>query len=394
MEGLAGFGTAVAIPASMMISLGFDPVFSAVVCLVANSTPTAFGSIGIPTTTLSKITGIEPVSLSVATVAQLSPLILLTPFILVFLAGKSRRAFKGVGLITLISGVSFLIPEYLVARYIGPELPAVIGSVCSMACTMLAGRIFGRDDIAPEFIIAGEQKSKVSITRKAALTAWSPFILIFVFLLGTSKIIPQFNSILSSVKTSVSIYSGAGSSPYTFSWLSTPPFWIMLSAFIGGRIQGASFAVIIDVLKRSLLQMKNTIITMICIMATAKIMGYSGMISSIALMLVTITGSFYPLVAPILGMLGTFVTGSGTSSSVLFGGLQAETAAALGLEKTWVVAANTAGVAAGKMISPQSIAIAIASTGLFGKESELLYGTIGWSIVFVVIMGVIAYLGA
>jgi lactate permease len=168
----------------------------------------------------------------------------------------------------------------------------------------------------------------------------------------------------------------------------------MLSAFIGGRIQGASFAVIIDVLKRSLLQMKNTIITMICIMATAKIMGYSGMISSIALMLVTITGSFYPLVAPILGMLGTFVTGSGTSSSVLFGGLQAETAAALGLEKTWVVAANTAGVAAGKMISPQSIAIAIASTGLFGKESELLYGTIGWSIVFVVIMGVIAYLGA
>lgn len=123
MEGMAGFGTAVAIPASMLWGLGFDPVFAAIVCLIANATPTAFGSIGIPTTTLAKITGLDVFQLSTNTVILLAILIVLTPFVLVFLTGKSKKSLKGIFAITLISGLSFLIPEFIVAKFLGAELP-------------------------------------------------------------------------------------------------------------------------------------------------------------------------------------------------------------------------------------------------------------------------------
>lgn len=392
MEGMAGFGTAVAIPASILWGLGFNPIFSAIVCLIANATPTAFGSIGIPTTTLAKITGIDVFSLSTNTVILLTPLILITPFILVYLTGKSKKAFRGMGMITLISGVSFLIPEYLVARFLGAELPVVIGSVCSMLCTAWASRIFSRKDTEPEFIL--EVKNKSRSEAKKSLVAWSPFILIFIFLLLTSKLTGAFSEMLATIKTAVNIYTGEGASAYTFSWLATPGLWIILAAIIGGLIQGAKLKEILKIFYKTLIQLSKTIITIICIMATAKLMGYSGMISSIALMFVTVTGSFYPVFAPFLGAIGTFVTGSGTSASVLFGGMQQETAIALSLNQTWISACNTVGAISAKMISPQSIAVAVAAVNLQGKESELLKGTIKWFVIFIVIVGVVTYIGA
>ncbi len=392
MEGMAGFGTAVAIPASMLWGLGFDPVFAAIVCLIANATPTAFGSIGIPTTTLSKITGLDVFGLSTNTALILTPIILLTPFILVYLTGRSRKAFQGVWLITLISGLSFLLPEYLVAKYLGAELPVVIGSVCSMLGTFVAARLFGRGEVDPKYRL--ETKQEERITGKQALLAWSPFILIFILLLATSKLIAPLNELLVPVKTSVNIYNGENAAPYVFSWLATPGVWIILAAFIGGKLQGAGFRDMIKIFGKTIIQLSKTIITIVCIMATAKLMGYSGMISSIALMFVTVTGSFYPLFAPFLGAIGTFVTGSGTSASVLFGGLQLETSVALNLNQSWIAASNTAGAITAKMISPQSIAVAVAAVSLQGKESVLLKGTIKYFILFVVIVGIVTFVGA
>lgn len=392
MEGMAGFGTAVAIPASMLWGLGFDPVFAAIVCLIANATPTAFGSIGIPTTTLAKITGLEVLGLSTKTSLILAPLIILTPFVLVYLTGKTRKAFQGVGLITLISGASFFIPQYVVGTFLGAELPVIIGSVTSMLCTIGAAKLLGKKDIDPRFRLEGNSSEKVS--PRQALIAWSPFILIFVFLLGTSKLIGPLNEILSTVKTSVNIYTGEGATAYTFSWLATPGLWIILAAFVGGKLQGASFSEMFKIFYKTIIQLWKTIVTIICIMATAKLMGYSGMIPSIALMFVTVTGSFYPLFAPILGAIGTFVTGSGTSASVLFGGLQKETSIALNLNEAWIAASNTAGAICAKMISPQSIAIAVAAVNLQGKESDLLKGAIKYFILFLVIVGIVTYVGS
>lgn len=396
MEGMAGFGTAVAIPASMLWGLGFNPVFAAIVCLIANATPTAFGSIGIPTTTLSKITGLSVIELSTNTVTLLAIFIVITPFILVSLTGKlktgkSKNPFKGIFLITLISGLAFLIPEYLVARYLGAELAVVIGSVCSMAATVFAAKFLYKGEVAPEYLLEGKKAEPV--TRKEALVAWSPFILIFFFLLGTSKLIAPLNALLATVKTSVDIYTGAGGTPYTFSWLGTPVLWILLAAFIGGTIQGMRFGELITVLINTIRQMMKTVITIIAIMATAKLMGYSGMIASISEVFVY-TGVFYPLFAPFLGSIGTFVTGSGTSASVLFGGLQYETSMALGLNQAWITASNTAGAVMAKMISPQSIAVAVAAVKLEGKENELLRGTIKYFVIFVLSVGILTLIGS
>ena len=148
------------------------------------------------------------------------------------------------------------------------------------------------------------------------------------------------------------------------------------------------------ILKKTIIQLMKTIITIVCIMATAKLMGYSGMIASIALMFVTVTGPYYPLFAPLLGSIGTFVTGSGTSASVLFGGLQLETSIALNLNQSWIAASNTAGAITAKMISPQSIAVAVAAVNLQGKESVLLKGTIKYYVLFIVIVGILTYIGA
>ena len=391
MEGMAGFGTAVAIPASMLWALGFNPVFAATVCLIANATPTAFGSIGIPTTTLAKLTGLNAMDLSTNTVILLSLFIVITPFVLVALTGKSRNAFKGIFFITLLSGLAFLIPEYLVARYLGAELPVVIGSVCSMAVTVTAARLLNRGTVDPAYLLEGKDEEPVS--RKEALVAWSPFILIFFFLLGTSKLVAPLNELLSTVKTTVDIYTGTGGAPYTFSWMATPVFWIFLSAFIGGKIQGMTLKELLHVLKKTIQQMMKTIITIIAIMATAKLMGYSGMIASISEVFVY-TGILYPLFAPVLGSIGTFVTGSGTSASVLFGGLQAETSMALGLNQAWITASNTAGAVMAKMISPQSIAVAAAAVKLEGKENELLKGTIKYFVIFVIAVGILTFIGS
>ncbi len=396
MEGMAGFGTAVAIPASMLWGLGFDPVFAAIVCLIANATPTAFGSIGIPTTTLAKITGLDVMSLSTNTVIILAVLIILTPFVLVYLTGKkSKNSFKGIGIITLISGLSFLIPEFLVAKFLGAELPVVIGSVFSMLCTIGAAKVFGKKEVDPQFAL--EQKVEThrsNIGLKEAFKAWSPFLLIFILLLSTSKLIAPLNTLLATVKTVVPIYTGENAAPYTFSWLATPGMWIILAAFIGGKIQGATMSQMLKIFYKTLIQLSKTIVTIIAIMATAKLMGYSGMISAIAVMFVTVTGSFYPLFAPLLGAIGTFVTGSGTSASVLFGGLQLETSVALNLNQPWITASNTAGAVMAKMISPQSIAIAVAAVSLQGKESVLLKGTIKIFVMFLLVVGIITFIGA
>ena len=171
---------------------------------------------------------------------------------------------------------------------------------------------------------------KTSIHVKDALVAWAPFILVFIFLLSTSKLVAPVNAFLNQFASSVMIYTGEGAAPYTFTWINTPGVWIFLSAFIGGLIQRATLRGLAHVLKATLIQMSKTMITMLCVLATAKIMGYSGMIASIANMFVMTLGVFYPIAAPLIGGLGTFVTGSGTSSSVLFGNVQLQAANAIG----------------------------------------------------------------
>lgn len=396
MEGMAGFGTSVAIPASILCGLGFNPIFATVVCLVSNATPTAFGSIGIPTVTVASIVGYDPVTTATVVSLQLFLMVVFTPLLLVVIAGGGLKSLKTSWHIALISGLGFAIMQLITARFIGAELPAVIGSVGSMAVTILAAKFLCKNT-PEEYKVVPTEEAKAAaqehLSLREALLAWSPFILIFVFLLTVSKLVPPIYNVLAAVKTSVVIYAGAGASAYTFSWLTTPGVLILIAGILGGLLQKASASDMLSVMRATLIQMSKTIITLMSILAAAKIMGYSGMTRDIAVFLVAITGTAFPLVAPLIGSIGTFVTGSATSSSVLFGALQAETARAIGVPEIWLVAANTMGSTAGKIISPQNISVATAATGNTGKESSILRITLKYYLLYIVLYGLIAYFG-
>jgi lactate permease len=225
----------------------------------------------------------------------------------------------------------------------------------------------------------------------SALRAWSPFILIFVLLLFTSKLFPFINGPLSSISSSINIYVGEGASPTGFTWINTPGVWIILSGIIGGLIQGASIGKILGVLVGTVKKNVKTIVTICSVLATAKIMVHSGMTTDVADVLVAVTGKFYPLFSPLVGVLGAFVTGSGTSTGVLFGPLQSASATQLGLSPEWLCAANSLGAGVGKMISPSNIALATASAGLAGRENEILSGVFKYCILYAVVGGIICF---
>jgi lactate permease len=288
-------------------------------------------------------------------------------------------------MITLMAGLSFGLPQIFVAKYLGAELPAIVGSVICMGVVVLMAKIFYKDTAAPNI---------EKIETKTAVMAWLPFILVFIIIILCSSLFPMINTPLKELSTTVQIYTGQHGKPMTFYWLATPGTLIIIATYLGGLIQGVKFTEITGILKNTIKQMGKSAITIVAIVALAKVMGYSGMIGAIASVLVLITGDFYPLIAPLIGALGTFVTGSDTSANVLFGGLQVEAANAIGMSPYWLAAANTAGATAGKMISPQSIAVATAATGIIGSEGKILQATMKVCAIYVLIIGLVVFFGA
>ncbi len=389
MEGMAGFGTAVAIPASMLVGLGLDPIGAVVACLVVNSTPTGFGSVGVPTVTLASVTGLDSISLAGDVALLQCILTFISPFLMVCICGKGIKALKGMIPTTIIASLSFVIPWIVSAYALGAELPNILGSICSMGCIIMAARIFNKNADERYCIEKMDESSDVSLGE--GIRAWSPFLLIFIFLLLTSNLCPPVHNAIADIKSQVVVYAGEGGNVLTFSWVNTAGIIIFVAAIIGGIIQGASAGVMVNVLIETLKKYWRTLVTICSVMAMAKIMSYSGMISDIATMLVSVTGSYYPFFAPMIGVLGAFVTGSGTSTSVLFGGLQSETAMALDLSPSWMAAANMMGAGIGKMICPQGIAIGAGATNAVGTEGKILGSVAKYCLFYVILAGILCY---
>lgn len=421
MEGMAGFGTAVAIPASMLAGIGLDPLSAVIGCLVANTTPTAFGSVGVPTVTLASVTGLDAVPLAADVALIQCILTFISPFLMVCICGRGIKALKGMIPTTLIASLSFTVPWFAAAKLLGPELPNIIGSICSMVCIIIAAKVFNRKT-EEEYSIEVEKREgglcstevekregdlcsteeeerkgdvkegRLSLTE--GIRAWSPFIFIFLLLMVTSTICPPIHNAIAGFKTDVVVYAGEKGNTLSFSWINTPGIMIFIAAIIGGIIQKASALDMLKILGETLKKYWKTILTICSVMATAKIMGYSGMISDIAQLLVVVTGSFYPVIAPLIGALGAFVTGSGTSTCVLFGNLQSQTAASLGFSESWMAAANVLGAGIGKMICPQSIAIGAGAINMVGSESKILRCVVKYFLLYVVIAGVVCFVGS
>lgn len=394
LEGMAGFGTAVAIPAAILISLGYKPVFSALVALIANTVPTGFGAVGVPVITLCNEVAAGGVAspelireVSTYCVVQLSPLFIILPFIILTLTNRSRNAIGRNLLISLWVGGISLATQYVVAMFLGAETPAIIGSVAAIIALLVYSKLF-----APK----KDNGNVKHYTAAETFRAWSVYFFILLFILLSGPLFPDINSFLKSHLVSrVALPIYADGTTFNFGWISNAGLMLLLGTVIGGLIQGVSPRKLLIILAHTTVNLRKTVITIISLVSLASVMNYAGMIVVIASALAAVTGQLYPVFAPLIGAIGTFVTGSDTSSNILFAKLQANVAHQLNYSNSdWLVAANTTGATGGKMISPQSIAIATAACDMQGRDGEILKAAIPYAIAYIAIGGLMVLLAA
>ena len=405
LEGMAGFGTAVAIPAAILIGLGFKPMFSAVICLVANTVAVGFGAVGLPATTLANQVAAEGVAspemlCEVATfiILQLSLMFFITPFLILMMTDRTKIV-KNLTL-ALFVGCFSIIVQFCCAYFLGPETPAILGSVAAIIAMLIYNKLFLRHEAEKDMVHV--EKKKFGMTK--TLKAWSVYGLIIFFILISSKIVPPMNDLLKSTLVTKFDMPVIGNT-FSFGWLSNAGLMIFLGAVIGGMIQGLSFSKLMKMLAKTSINLQKTALTICCLVALAMLMNNTGMTLAIATGLVALTGSAYPFFAPLIGSIGTFVTGSATSANILFGKLQAAAAGQLGLvndaqffgvsgnETNWLAAANCAGSEGGKLLSPQSIAIATAACDMEGQDGDIMRKTMPFAIFWILMNGLMVFLG-
>lgn len=399
LEGMAGFGTAVAIPAAILIGLGFKPMFSALVALLGNTVATGFGAVGVPVTTLCNeispggVASAQTVcEVSTFAVVQLAPLFFVIPFVILMLTDRKAWG-RNIILAVWTGGVSLAV-QLTCASMLGAETPAIVGSIAAIAAIVVYARLFVR---------SRRQKAK-SFTAGETFRAWSVYIFILALILLTGALCPPINSFLKTHLITLIELPVIGST-VKFGWLSNAALWLLAGSVAGGLVQGLSGRKLLTVLATTIVNLRYTTITIVSLIALASVMNYSGMIGAIAGGLVALSGAYYPLFAPLIGAIGTFVTGSDTSSNILFGKLQANVAQQLGMigqtsiagftgsEADWLAAANTTGATGGKMISPQSIAIATAACDMKGADDAILRRAIPYALVYIALGGLMVYFG-
>lgn len=389
LEGTAGFGAPVAITAAMLTGLGFNPFYAAGICLIANTAPVAFGSIGIPVTVASQVSGIPEMALSQMVGRTLPLLSLVLPFYLVVLMAGFKRSFE-VWPAILVSGVSFAFLQWLCSNYLGPSLPDIIGGIGSIICLALflkwwkPKRIwrFSHEQAEPA-------RTEVTYSNKQIARAWSPFLLLTILIIAWG-IVPVKNALnaLGSHRFVIAGLHNAISDGnghllphiFTFNYLSAAGTAILTAAFFTIPLTGMKFGDGLKLFFTTLKDLRFPIVTIGAILGFAYIVNDSGMAVTMANALAN-TGFLYPFFAPLLGWLGVFITGSDTSSNALFGKLQYATAHRIGVDPVVTVAANSSGGVVGKMISPQSIAIGTAAVGLIGEEARLFRFTVKHSLI-------------
>jgi len=422
LEGSAGFGAPVAITAAILVALGLNPLYAAGLCLIANTAPVAFGALGIPILVAGKTANLDPMHIGSMAGRQLPVLSLFVPFFLVWLM-DGLQGVRQTWPAVLVAGGSFAVTQALTSNFIGPELPDITSSlVCLVATTAFlrfwrptAAFAFARDHFATRDASASGGSQALAVPRYTSaqiLRAWSPFIILTVVVIVWS--LPIYKAVFATggaLHGTVLSFKVPGlhelviktipvvpkNSPYpaiyTLDLLAATGSGILLAALLSMVTLGISPRQGIAVFKATLLELRKPILTISCVLGFAFIANYSGLSGTLALALAS-TGKLFPFFAPALGWLGVFLTGSDTASNALFSSLQAITARQIGVSDVLTVAANSTGGVTGKMISPQSIAVACAAVGLVGRESQLLRFTVRWSLLFLLIICIITYLQA
>ncbi len=451
LEGIAGFGAPVAITAAIMASLGFNPLYAASIALLANTAPVAFGSLGVPVTTLGGLVapivgsdeGTATNALSAMIGRQLPIFSIIIPGFMVYVMAGWRGMMQVLPAV-LTAGLTFAITQFITSNFLGPVLVDVLAALVSLAALYILLQVWqpqttwrfedepdeepgraapsvpgGRTAAGPTsgFAAGSPSVDPRGSGSGSTLQGFLPYIILVVFVVisriqtlvpgieGTALDItgllssldveipwPGLNGLVTRVPpitTEPSTYEAV----YTWQILSAAGTVVLLSAIVAGLVMGAGFATMLRVYGRTLNQLKFAIVTIMMILALAYIMNYSGMTSTLGLAFAA-TGFLFPFFSAFIGWLGVVLSGSDTSSNALFGPMQTITAQQVGVEPALAGATNSSGGVMGKMISPQNLSVGASAIGQEGREPDIFRMTFKWSIILVTAMGILAMIQA
>ena len=417
LEGAAGFGAPVAITAALLVGLGFKPLYAAGLCLIVNTAPVAFGAMGIPIIVAGQVSGVDTMEISQMVGRQLP---FMVPVVLIWIMAimDGWRGVKETWPAILVGGGSFAIAQYLTSNFVGPELPDITAAIAALVSLTILLKYwkpkhifrFSQEDGQDDANLVASQQQTYSLAQIAK--AWSPFMILTAMVtiwsvkpfkdlftkdgalhdLVISIKVPYLHQLVQKmppVVPEIKDYDAI----FKFDWFSATGTAIFIAAVITIIFLKMKPKDAVTTFGETINELKVPIYSIGMVLAFAFIANYSGMSATLALALAH-TGQAFTFFSPFLGWIGVFLTGSDTSANALFAALQATTAQQIGVPEVLLVAANTSGGVTGKMISPQSIAIACAAVGLVGKESDLFRFTVKHSIVFTIMMGIIITLQA
>jgi lactate permease len=382
IEGAAGFGTPVAVAASMLSGLGFSPFYAAGICLLANTAPVAFGSIGIPLITLQGVTGLPLSGLSANVGRICAPLSLMIPsYLVVVMCGW--RGLVGVLPAAAVCGIAFAGAQFLVSSFLGPYLTDIIGSLSAILALVALLHVWRPRTL---FHLEGHQSTEpVRHPTGHVFTAWMPYLLLvfFVALWG-------FDAVKAVLDHATLRFTWPTlTQKYTLNILTASGTACMFAAIAGAAFLRVSPGRFLGIMGATFRQLALSLLTIAAVLALAFLMNFCGATTTLGLAFAA-TGAVFPFFSALLGWLGVFLTGSDTSANALFGKLQVVTANSLGLNPVLMAAANSSGGVMGKMISLQSIAVAAAATSMDPKlESNLFRFTLRHSVLLATIIGLI-----
>jgi lactate permease len=409
-EGAAGFGTPVAVTAAIMMGLGFKPLAAAGLSLIANTAPVAYGALGTPIVVLAAVTGLDLLDLSAMVGRQLPFFSVLVPFWLIWAFVGFRRMIE-IWPAILVAGVSFAIPQFLVSNFHGPWLVDVIAAIVSMGSLALFLKIWHPKEVWLSTSREGEtvshaeaQKQRVATgySRAQVLKAWTPWVIlsVLVFLWGLPQIKNWLNEIsifkfpIEGLHNLVVKVPPVVPKPtpeaavYVLNWLSATGTGILIAAIIAGLVMGLSVPKMVQTYGRTLKLVRFSLLTIAAMLALGFTTKGAGLDATLGLAFAH-AGYFYPFFGAMLGWLGVALTGSDTSSNVLFGNLQKITAEQLGLSPVLMASANSSGGVMGKMIDAQSIVVASTATQWYGHEGEILRYVFFHSLALAALMGLL-----
>lgn len=425
LEALAGFGAPVAITGVMLMAVGFAPLRAATVVLLANTAPVAFGAIAIPIITAGNLTGIPYQEIG-AYVGHQAPVIAVFVPLLLVLMVDGKRGVKQTWPAAVVIGITFAVTQWISATWISVEMTDIIASLVSLAVAVAFLRVWqptGGDEATESLQVEREKQFATvggaptdaasgsagehhvspeeldaqadALTPKSIAWAMFPYVLV-VAVFSIAKLVPPVDAFLTGTDAAVPWPgldgqvlnhdgSVSGSTTYGFPWLSSPGTLLLICGIVVALVYGIGFSGLFAEMKATATQMRFAFLTVASVLALAYVMNLSGQTITIGAWIAG-TGTAFAFFSPLLGWIGTAVTGSDTSANALFATLQQSAAERAGIDPTLLVAANTSGGVVGKMISPQNLTIAATAVGMVGQESAILRKVLPWSIGLIIVM--------